>query len=34
MTKTLHVCLIPYERIVVVYYVSLMLFFIFSYRLK
>ena len=30
MTKTSHVCLIPYKRIVVVYHVSLMLFFLFS----
>ena len=30
MTKTSHVCLIPYKRIVVVYHVSLMLFFFFS----
>ena len=29
MTKTSHVCLIPYKRIVVVYHVSLMLFFFF-----
>ena len=31
MTKTSHVCLIPYKRIVVVYHVSLMLFFFFLF---